>query len=841
MAATLLLALASVLSPSAAWQGDVQVSARLEPAAPAPGSRAELRVQLDVETGWHVYAPDQDPTAGIPISVRLEGTGLTADGELRSLSEAELHVEELGGERLVYKWLSGRPELSLPVKLAAKPGAYELTVAVRYQACNDRVCNPPAVAKSTVTFTLAAEGSGAASAGEGRASGELSPLVPRDLGGAFGNGGGPGDAPKAVWMAELVPNQVKSGERAELRLTARIVDGWHLYHPDLDPDNGVPVSIRSLSGALVSDEETELRSLDEPIVKTETIAGEELTYLLLEGETELRAPVLVSGEPGPASGGVEVRWQACDDSICLGLETSSLTVPLTILPGGTLVGDGSADAGSTAEPAGPDAAGGQPGETVVWETVGTAGKVLEIFDGYDPNPERFASFLETGIAAYDSGAAGGFGSAPERGSAVQERLSQGFLGFLLFAALAALGSLATPCVFPMIPITVSFFTKRAESGKGSPTGNATAYGLGIVLTFVGLGLGLAAILGASGANQFASHPWVNVALALLFLVFAAALLGFIDIQPPAWLQKKLSSSSGAGQSKGGYGPVMVMAVAFTVTAFTCTVGFVGGVLALAAQSGQWFYAAAGMTVYAVVFAAPFFLLALFPSVLARMPKAGGWMNIVKASMGFIELIFAWKFLSNADMSMQLEILTRPVIILMTFVPLVLWAAYLFGLYRLPHDHEKPVRGPKSIAFGVLVLAFSGYILQGFWSGKPYWGAIEAYFPPPQYGVQFEGEGSATLGPADLIWYESYYEAFLKAQEAGKPLLIDFTGVTCVNCRRMEGNIMPDDRVRPLLEEGFVRAELWVDQGEHAEWNRNWQVDRFNTSQQPQYVILDPRY
>ncbi|MFQ5748182.1 MAG: protein-disulfide reductase DsbD family protein, partial [Planctomycetota bacterium] len=491
-------------------------------------------------------------------------------------------------------------------------------------------------------------------------------------------------------------------------------------------------------------------------------------------EVELRVPAWVAGGEGASQGTIAVRWQTCNDRVCLPPRVTNLTVPLTLLAGGT-----------------------------VGSRIGSPGA-----------------------------------DQPVPRSGAQKSLDQGFWAFLLAAIMAALVSLATPCVFPMIPITVSFFTKRAESGKGTALRNASAYGVGIVFTFVGLGMGVTALLGAGGANQVASNVWVNVFLAVLFLVFAFSLIGFFDINPPQWLQQRLSRGQAAGQGKGGYLPVMLMAVAFSVTAFTCTVGFVGALLALAAGSGEWTYALFGMSVYAIVFAAPFFLLALFPSALKKLPKAGGWMNTLKVSMGFLELIAAWKFLSNADMSLDLHVLTRPVIIVLTVVPLALLGLYLFGAFRTPHDYEKARLTPLRLLLGGGTLVLAGYIGLGL-RGGPFGGVVEAYFPPPQYGQAYEAKGSRILGPVGLEWFENYQEARAVAVEEKKPLFLDFTGVTCVNCRRMEGNIFPDEQVEPLFRE-YVRAELWVDKGEWAEFNKKLQLDWFHTQAQPFYALLDPR-
>ena len=511
-----------------------------------------------------------------------------------------------------------------------------------------------------------------------------------------------------------------------------------------------------------------------PRVHRETIGSKVYETLWLFGSPEFTLPIKVEGPPGVRTLGVEVGWQICNESLCLPPESTFLSVSLEVLPG---------EAGAV-KTGGP-------------EVVPGAGSVQ---------------------------------------SRVQEKMAQGLLTFLLAAALAGLATLATPCVFPMIPITVSFFTKRSESGMGSPLGNAAAYGLGIILTFAGLGLGASLALGAGGANLVASNPWLNLGLAAMFLILAFSLLGFYEIRAPRFLENFAARTQAGGRKKSGYGAVVLMAVAFTVTAFTCTVGFVGGLLALAAGTADWLYILSGMLVYATVFALPFFLLALFPSALQKMPQAGGWMNGIKVSMGWLEIVAAWKFLSNADLYWDWEILTRPVVVWITLIPFVLWALYLFGVYKTPGDLERARPGPIRMVLGLGVVALAFYVGTGL-SGKPYAGPIEGYFPPASYGKAHEGD--FVPGPAEMNWWLDYQAAFAQAVEEDKPLFVDFTGVSCINCRRMEGNIFPHPEVRPLLEQ-FVRAELWVDKPPFGEWNMSFQIERFNTSQQPLYVVVDPR-
>jgi thiol:disulfide interchange protein DsbD len=241
-------------------------------------------------------------------------------------------------------------------------------------------------------------------------------------------------------------------------------------------------------------------------------------------------------------------------------------------------------------------------------------------------PQETKVFDELSIGATSSISGGDFSG--------DGGLPTDFWKFIFAAMAAGLATLLTPCVFPMIPVTISYFTKRAEAGKGTPLGNATAYASGIVFTFAGIGVGAALVLGPGGANMIGSNPWVNFAIGVLFLVLGVSLLGFFEIQPPKFLANLASKKQADGQTQSGYIPVALMAIAFSITAFTCTVGFVGAVFVLGLQMGLP-YLIGGMFVYGLTFALPFFFLALFPSRLQSMPNAGAWMNTVQICAGFI--------------------------------------------------------------------------------------------------------------------------------------------------------------------------------------------------------------
>lgn len=396
--------------------------------------------------------------------------------------------------------------------------------------------------------------------------------------------------------------------------------------------------------------------------------------------------------------------------------------------------------------------------------------------------------------------------------------------FLGLSLLTGAGALLTPCVFPMVPITVSFFLQRQD---GRPLRDALWYGAGIVATFSGLGLLLALLLGASGLQAFATHPLVNVALFALFVAFALNLFGAFELALPAALLNRLGGRS-AGQ---GPWSLLLMGLTFSLTSFTCTMPFVGTALVSASQ-GRWFHPLLGMVGFATTFALPFVLLALFPSALARLPKGGGWMARMKVQLGFVELAAALKFLSNADQVLGWGLLPRSLF-------LGAWAAcaglatlHLLGCFRMASDPDATGPGGFRIlgaaVLGTLTITFASGLLGGTLGG---W---EAYLPPVASAPQVAG----TPTP-DGEWMEDLDQALARARREGKPLFLDFTGVTCTNCRWMERAMFPRPDVARALE-GHIRVRLWTDRRREPDLSyRRLQQTRFGTVELPLYVRLDP--
>jgi len=426
---------------------------------------------------------------------------------------------------------------------------------------------------------------------------------------------------------------------------------------------------------------------------------------------------------------------------------------------------------------------------------------------------------------------------------------RGLLAYLWFAMLQGALALLTPCVFPMIPITVSFFTKRSEKAKSRGLVDSTVYALGIIFTFTGIGFIFALIYGPSGIQNLATNPWLNLAIATIFIVFAMNLFGAFEIQLPTGLMNKLNAKS---QEGSGIMSVLLMGLTFSLTSFTCTVPFVGTTL-VSVGSGEWFYPIVGMLAFSMVFAAPFFLLALFPSALNKMPKAGGWMNNIKVVMGFLEIAAAIKFISNADLVWMWGIMPREFFLAIWIAALVMIVLYILGIFKLPHDSPVDSIGTPRIVFSVFFLAITFYLFVGL-MGKPL-GELDAFLPPPNY-EELMNPGSvatASMGGAasltangkrntlhdELTWLNSYEEGLKLAKEQNKKLFIDFTGFTCTNCRWMELNMFSKSQIVNELKD-MVLVRLYTDRREEPYLsNKKFQQERFNSIELPLYVIYTP--
>lgn len=397
-------------------------------------------------------------------------------------------------------------------------------------------------------------------------------------------------------------------------------------------------------------------------------------------------------------------------------------------------------------------------------------------------------------------------------------LSLGF-GFL---------SLLTPCVFPLIPMTVSYFTKKQETENFNVWKEASIFVLGIVITFTLVGLLVASVFGASGINNLATNPYLNLFVALLFILFAFNLMGAFEIIIPSSILTSLTNA----QTGSGILSTLLMSFTFTLTTFTCTMPFIGSVL-VSASRGEWFYPLIGMLGYSIAFSLPFFLLAVSPSLLKKLPRSGNWMLSFKIVLGMLELAAALKFISNADLVLQTQLLPREFF-------LIIWASiffaislYLFGVYRFSHESASAEgKHPVRILLAILFLSFA--LNFTFSTNGRRLGEFEAFLPP----YSSEGAITSKAETEELVWFDNLEKAKEKALIQNRRIFIDFTGYTCTNCRWMEQNIFVIPEVKTLLNK-FVLVRLYTDGDEKVhEDNQKYQEDKFGTIALPLYAGLN---
>lgn len=411
----------------------------------------------------------------------------------------------------------------------------------------------------------------------------------------------------------------------------------------------------------------------------------------------------------------------------------------------------------------------------------------------------------------------------------------GFIGGLL--------ALLTPCVWPMIPLTVSFFLKKSGSRSKAIT-NALLYGMSIIVIYLVLGLAVTAIFGASALNALSTNAIFNIIFFLMLVVFAISFFGAFDIKlPDSWANKMDENA----EKTSGLLSIFFMAFTLTLVSFSCTGPIIGTLLVEAANMGNYTGPAVGMFGFALALAIPFTLFAIFPSWLKEVPKSGGWMTTVKVTLGFIELALSLKFLSVADLAYGWGILDREVFVSLWVVIFALLGLYLLGKIRFAHEDENEGIGVFRFFLAMISLAFSIYLLPGLW-GAPL-KSVSA-FVPPLYTQDFN------LYDEGMTHYEDFDEGMRAAQAQGKPAFIDFSGYGCVNCREMEAAVLNDTKVKDILEKDFVFITLMVDdkrplpepiyvvengrQVKLETYGDRWsylQRYKFNANSQPYYAVI----
>lgn len=597
------------------------------------------------------------------------------------------------------------------------------------------------------------------------------------------------------------PEKPKAGDIVTLSIHAKLEGKWHIFDTTQNPEMyGLPTQVKGWKAANLVAIESAISSDEEPEIKQPLPDDEPevIQHYFHEKATWTRKfrwePQTAEAEGFGLSGVLE--YQICDRS-CLGLNKVEFALG-SIIPTEELQVDSEAESKLSSEP-------------VVVEA-----------------------------------------------EVEQDIRKKGLLPFIIAAAAAGFLALLTPCVFPMVPITVSVFLKKSEQQHHRPIYMASVYALGMIGGFTGLGLLMAIVFEATALNEFANNLYFNLFLAGMLIFFGMNLLGMFELQIPSWMLTWSSKK----ESKGGISGILFMALTFTLVSFTCTFSFVGLLLVWAAN-GEYFWPIIGMLAFSTAFASPFFFLALFPSYLQSLPKSGGWMNTVKVTMGLVEIGAALKFLSVADPAQTIFDYT---LVMSTWMMIAFVAgAYLLGLFSLPHDTPvKSISVPR-FAFSMMFFGLAGYLAVGlFGANEPtsvVWQQIKSFAPPLYEKQHVEGNASSVvsvdvkdLGPYqvhdNLAYALDIDKAIEKAKGSDQPLFLDFTGVNCSNCRIMENTVLKRPENRSLLEK-FVRAQLYVDtkyikgisEPERSvqiyERNKKLQTEWLKDVTMPAYVVATP--
>lgn len=585
-----------------------------------------------------------------------------------------------------------------------------------------------------------------------------------------------------------------------MTFTATIDDGWHMYSMNLPKDGPVSLSINwdKLDGVKLIGNPTPNRA---PHEQVDMVFKMRLGWWT-KGITITQNFATTEGQSYNIEG--SVRYMVCNDKTCQAPENEPFSFA-----------------------AGPAAAA--PNKAAVDTVTVTTIKDEKVADTADVSNVWQPVTIDAADAS--------------QGTVID---AHSFWYIFLGGLLGGLLALLTPCVWPMIPLTVSFFLKKSSS-RAKSIRDAMIYGVSIIVIYLLLGLVITAAFGASSLNALSTNAVFNIIFFLLLVVFAISFFGAFDIKlPDSWANKMDSNA----EKTTGILSIFFMAFTLTLVSFSCTGPIIGTLLVEATSLNNLTGPAIGMAGFAIALAVPFTIFAIFPSWLKEMPKSGGWLNSVKVVLGFIELALSLKFLSVADLAYGWGLLDREIFVALWVVIFALLGMYLLGKIRFSHDSEVKGIGVFRFFLAVISLAFSVYLLPGLW-GAPL-KSVSA-FVPPLYTQDFNLYGGG------FAEYGDYDEGMAKAAEDGKPILVDFSGYGCVNCRKMEAAVFDNSRVRKTIEDNFVMIKLMVDDktelpkpiyvnenGKNVKlttYGDRWsylQRYKFKANSQPYYVVLNAK-
>lgn len=598
-----------------------------------------------------------------------------------------------------------------------------------------------------------------------------------------------------------------------LEMTATVAPHFHMYAQDNPAGGGVPLEFHfDLKGCALDGGVKASKAYKKGY--DDVLEVEEHVY---EGTVTFRQKLKAAAEKWTAK--VEIGGQVCDDAGCFRIvegHSFTGTAPLTdeVKKEAEKLEENSTDSVASAL-AGDSIPGNSDANLLAGDNTNLWWKNVEAeMKAFSENPKEESRSLWYIFIA-------------------------GFIGGLI--------ALVTPCVWPMIPMTVSFFLKSGKKDKSKSIKSAMVYGLGIIVIYVALGIIVTAIFGASALNELSTSAGFNIAFFLLLVIFAFSFMGGFEITLPSKWTNKMDSKV---DSTTGYLSILFMAFTLCLVSFSCTGPIIGTLLVEAAATSNFVSPAVGMFGFALALALPFTLFAMFPTMLQSMPKSGGWMNTVKVVLGFLELALAFKFLSVADLAYGWRILDREVFVALWIIIFGLLGVYLLGKIRLPHDDKVEKIGITRFMLAIISLAFAVYMLPGLW-GAPL-KSISA-FAPPIYTQDFN------LYTGDVhAQVNSYEEGMELGAKLNKPVLVDFSGFGCVNCRKMEAAVLTNQDIKNTIDNDYVLVTLMVDdktplpapmkvkETDGTErtlrtYGDKWsylQRTKFGANAQPYYVILN---
>ncbi len=589
---------------------------------------------------------------------------------------------------------------------------------------------------------------------------------------------------KYISIAKVAPLKGAAGDTLWVDVKTTMATGYYTYSTKVLVNNdGIGPEATRL---VLADNSVGriLSGIKSPKPKTVFDEGFEMNIEKLQGTFTWSVPIRLSAslKPGVVRTTLNVQAQICDTTMCLPPDDYPVPLEIEIT---AAAAEGVAD--DTVEESAVDSASNAPVRAGLGQ-----GAPAEIADAQQE---------------------------------IEREKAKGLLNFFFYAMGVGFLALLTPCVFPMIPITVSFFTKRDQSKRFSAVRDAGLFAVGIISTFTLIGIVMSIAFGPAVVQDMAANPWLNFLIAGLFLVLAFNLFGAFEIQIPVSIMNRLNKKT----QGSGIAAIFMMGLVFSLTSFTCTVPFVGTILIGAANKGEYLFPMVGMLGFATAFALPFFFLALFPSMLSALPRAGGWMNNMKVVMGFIEIAAAVKFISTAEFVLGWGILPREPFLAIWSGVFILTALYLLGVFRMKLDTPLESVSALRAMFAVMFITTGLWFAAGM-MGRPLASDIEALLPPDNYRAMIDGIAHSEE------WFTDFEAAKAEAKRTGKPIFIDFTGFACTNCRLMEKDVFTKEPVKEMFKK-FVLVQLYTDRKEEPYIGNQNLMKSFGTIANPLYVML----